>query len=174
MAGTLTVQNIEGPSSGANSNTILIPSGQTLHAPGHVIQAVQHTDNTDYTASTSSYVQGPQTGTINLTNSSSMVLVTINACVRAVRSSAVSGARVQIFRGSIASGTRLHSGTEPQFYANDAGTELYSIVTVQYLDTPGSSSVTYSIGFNKHPSSGDATIKGTFMTSTIVGQEIAQ
>ena len=38
MAGTLTVQNIEGPSSGANANTVLIPSGQTLHAPGHVIQ----------------------------------------------------------------------------------------------------------------------------------------
>ena len=43
MAGTLTVQNIEGPSSGANANTIIVPSGQTLTAPGHVIQYVYRT-----------------------------------------------------------------------------------------------------------------------------------
>lgn len=30
MAGTLTVQNIQGPSSGANANKIIIPAGQTL------------------------------------------------------------------------------------------------------------------------------------------------
>jgi len=40
MAGTLTVQNIEGPSSGANANKVIIPSGQTLYAPGHVVQVV--------------------------------------------------------------------------------------------------------------------------------------
>lgn len=34
MAGTLTVQNIEGPSSGANANKIIVPSGQTLDASG--------------------------------------------------------------------------------------------------------------------------------------------
>ena len=32
MAGTLTVQNIQGPASGANANKIIIPSGQTLDA----------------------------------------------------------------------------------------------------------------------------------------------
>jgi len=40
MAGTLTVQNLQGPSTGANANKILIPSGQTLYAPGHVMQVV--------------------------------------------------------------------------------------------------------------------------------------
>ena len=149
-------------------------AGAGVAIPGHVIQVVQHTDNSDYTANTSSYVQGPQTGTINLSSSTSKVLVTINACMRAVRSSVVVGGRFQIYRGSVSSGTRLHSGTEPQFYANDAGTEMYNLVTVQYLDTPSSNSVSYSIGFNKHPSSGDAQIKGTFMTTTIMVQEIAQ
>lgn len=38
MAGTLTVQNLQGPSSGANANKIIVPSGQTLTAPGHIIQ----------------------------------------------------------------------------------------------------------------------------------------
>ena len=52
MAGTLTVQNIECPSSGANANKIIIPSGQTLDASegfvppaGHVVQVVSATPN---------------------------------------------------------------------------------------------------------------------------------
>ena len=36
---TLTVQNIQGSSS--SSNTINVASGHNLHAPGHVVQAVQ-------------------------------------------------------------------------------------------------------------------------------------
>ena len=42
MVGTLTVQNLQGPTSGANANKVIIPSGQTLHAPGHVIQIVNN------------------------------------------------------------------------------------------------------------------------------------
>ena len=42
MASELTVQTLRGPTSGANADTVLIPSGQTLHAPGHVLQ-VQET-----------------------------------------------------------------------------------------------------------------------------------
>lgn len=34
MAGTLTVQNLQGPSSGANANKIIVPSGQTIDASG--------------------------------------------------------------------------------------------------------------------------------------------
>ena len=43
MAGTLTVQNIEGPSSGANANKIIIPSGQTfIPSSDQIIQTVQY------------------------------------------------------------------------------------------------------------------------------------
>jgi len=38
---TLTVQTLQAPTIGANANTILVPSGQTVHAAGHVIQVVQ-------------------------------------------------------------------------------------------------------------------------------------
>lgn len=53
MAGTLTVQNIQGPSSGANANKIIIPSGQTLDAsagfvpPAGSILQVQQAFKTD-------------------------------------------------------------------------------------------------------------------------------
>ena len=42
MASELTVQTLRGPTSGANANKVLIPSSQTLHAPGHVIQVQQY------------------------------------------------------------------------------------------------------------------------------------
>ena len=41
---TLHVENLKGPTSGANANTIIVPSGQSFSAPGHVVQ-VGHTYN---------------------------------------------------------------------------------------------------------------------------------
>ena len=55
MASELTVQTLRGPTSGANANTVLIPSGQTLHAPGHMVQFEfhQHDPGSTQTSSTS-------------------------------------------------------------------------------------------------------------------------
>ena len=59
---TLTVQNIQGSSS--SSNTISLASGHKLHAPGHVVQAVQlsvpgnvgTSSSTQLTTTSTSYV----------------------------------------------------------------------------------------------------------------------
>ena len=40
MASILSVEQLQGLNSGSTPNTITIPSGQKLHAPGHVIQVV--------------------------------------------------------------------------------------------------------------------------------------
>ena len=53
MAGTLQVENLIGPSTGVNANTVLIPSGQTLHAPGHMVQFEFHQHDPGSTAVTS-------------------------------------------------------------------------------------------------------------------------
>ena len=37
---TLQVENLIGPTSGSNANKVIIPSGQTLYAAGHVVQVV--------------------------------------------------------------------------------------------------------------------------------------
>ena len=52
---TLHVENLKGPTSGANANKIIVPSGQTLTAPGHVIQIqnVTHNGASNSTTSTS-------------------------------------------------------------------------------------------------------------------------
>jgi len=56
MASELTVQTLRGPTSGANANTVLVPSSQTLHAPGHVIQVVTYGINDEATAAGTSKV----------------------------------------------------------------------------------------------------------------------
>jgi|GEM_PF-4589762 len=43
MASELQVTTLKGNPTGANANQILVPSGQTLHAPGHIVQVVQGT-----------------------------------------------------------------------------------------------------------------------------------
>ena len=62
MAGTLTVQNLQGPSSGVNANKIIVPSGQTLDASGGTFtpsagQVVQTVTNTS-TGNTNITVDG--------------------------------------------------------------------------------------------------------------------
>jgi hypothetical protein len=54
MAGTLTVQNLQGPTSGANANKIIVPSSHELYAAGHVVQVVQSTLGTTASGATGS------------------------------------------------------------------------------------------------------------------------
>jgi len=53
---TLVVENLKGPTTGANANKIIVPSGQTLTAVGHVIQAKCVEWGTAYTHNSSSTV----------------------------------------------------------------------------------------------------------------------
>jgi len=172
--GTLTVQTLQAPTSGANANKVLIPSGHNLLAAGHVVQTVQYTEATDYSSASTSPAQAAQTGTFTLNNSSNKVLVTANFLIRGQGSSSVTAARSAIYRGTVASGTKIRGGSEPQFYTQDGGTEQYLINCLQFLDTPSASSTTYSIGFWRHSSSGNVHIYGSFFNTTIIMQEIAQ
>ena len=44
MASELYVETLKGLTSGANANKVIVPAGQTLYAPGHVIQVVGAND----------------------------------------------------------------------------------------------------------------------------------
>ena len=64
MAGTLQVENLIGPTTGANTNKVVIPAGQTLDASagtlvpsaGHVIHVEQQKGNNTFTSSGSVWV----------------------------------------------------------------------------------------------------------------------
>ena len=50
---TLQVENLIGPTSGSNANKVIIPSGQTLYAAGHVVQVVRNTFTAAHVTTTS-------------------------------------------------------------------------------------------------------------------------
>ena len=64
MAGTLQVENLIGPTTGANANKVVIPAGQTIDASagtlvpsaGHVIHVEQQKGNNTFTSSGSVWV----------------------------------------------------------------------------------------------------------------------
>ena len=84
MAGTLQVENLIGPTSGANTNTISIPSGQTLHAPGHVIQFHQHRYSNQHTCQSSNAYQDVAYSSFTFTpkSNNSKLFIESNVSVR--------------------------------------------------------------------------------------------
>jgi hypothetical protein len=90
MAGILTVQTIQGPTSGANANKVIIPAGQTLDASaggvtlpagvgGKILQVVTHTFTDASNISSSSFTDATNSSvSITPTSSSSKILVIAN------------------------------------------------------------------------------------------------
>jgi len=74
---TLHVENLKGPTSGANANKIFIPTGQTLSAPGHIIQVQQGVMTARQTVSGSSMVDVGSNFEVTITpaSTSSKILV---------------------------------------------------------------------------------------------------
>ena len=64
MVGTITVQNLQAPTSGADAYKMFVPSGHTLYAPGHVLQVVQGTLGTTASGATAAGAD-PETPTLD-------------------------------------------------------------------------------------------------------------
>lgn len=145
MAGTLIVQNIQGPTSGANANKIIVPSGQTLDvsggtlvpSAGQVVQVVSATKNeaTDGQTTSTSYLNTGLQATITPTSANSKIQI------------------IAHFNGLSGSGTWMVS-TLFRDSTNLAGTENFGIsqttswttTTLTFLDSPSSTSaLTYSL-----------------------------
>ena len=161
MASELTVQTIKGPTSGGNANKIIVPSGQKLTAPGHVIQTV-------YVESTTSavYSMGGTTTSTDLysaaitpNNTSSKILISINLQWGMSNTNGDFG--LYLKRGSTRIGGRTNDsarGTNNIWFANDdrVGAESqqnYNLFNAswQYLDSPSTtSSTTYTVGAAIH------------------------
>tara|TARA_R100000655_G_scaffold77706_2_gene116960 strand:- start:1481 stop:1951 length:471 start_codon:yes stop_codon:yes gene_type:complete len=146
--------------------------GQTADGTNrYVVQVVEFTEATDYSTASGSYTQGPQTSTFTLKYPTSKVLVTANFLGLAVTTGSYNGGRFAIYRGSIASGTKITSGSEPQLLSYSQ--EIWAWQTLQKLDTP-TGDTTYSIGFNKHSNASFCKIMGAYGNTVITMMEIAQ
>ena len=178
MAGTLTVQNIQGPTSGANANQVLIPSGHTLHAPGHVVQVVSNQITVwTPTASTTYINTGVQlTITPKYNNSKILIIGTFNSVYT---DSASEYMHMALYRDS--SNINAVTSTHGQNYGSGMnGLQYATALCHSYLDSPATTSATVyafymrsngggSIGINNYGSTGNNT-----SASTITAQEIAQ
>ena len=145
---------------------------------GGIVQILQHTDSTSYGPTTSqSYQQGPQTPSFTLKYPTSKVKVTANFMIYAdARSGGYLSANCALYRGSVASGTKITSGGQPMQFASGAGTIEYYIAfqTLTFLDAPGGNT-TYSLAFKQNNGSNVAGVRihGSQMQTVIMLEEFS-
>ncbi|MDA8863733.1 hypothetical protein N9I05_01635 [Pseudomonadales bacterium] len=159
---TLQVENLIGPTSGSNANKVIIPSGQTLYAAGHVIQVVNNIQTAPL-SSTSTTFAAVSGLTVNITPKSSTSKFLVEAqvnnlstttgtivTVRLVRDSTVisghsSGSGIADSTGSFITGgggdaeTNSYTGGNPRKVNGGA---------ISFLDSPSTTSaLTYKVEF---------------------------
>jgi len=153
MAGTLQVENLIGPTTGANTNKVVIPAGQTLDAsagtlvPG-VNQVMQHlitkpTTKTEFTSTSYADAAGFSI-TITPKYASSKILIRFWAQTQQNNSGSGNSAHDhRIMRDS----TQIYT-TQWRNYFNTswATSDFYPQLHTQFIDMPSStSSITYKV-----------------------------
>ena len=153
MSGTLIVQNLQGPASGANANKIIVPAGQVLDASagfvapaGSVIQVVSVEDPDQTTMSNTSFVDVVGlTASITPSNASSKILVRITPTTYiSYNSDSYPITYVNIVRGS----TVLKEKQAYYYAARAPNTylEMGTNFNMEILDSPNTTStVTYKV-----------------------------
>ena len=179
---TLHVENLKGLSSGGNANKIIVPSGQTLHSVGHVIQ-VQHTVNTTADAASTASNYPIASGfklsiTPKFTSSKVFVIFDIDAWVDSGSNTnkiGKYGIRLNSQSNTIVShkrfGVNLAGGTAG---SQDVGGQI----TLTYMDSPNSTSAQeYELVLGRWSATYSNNVKingGGFGHSAITLMEIAQ
>lgn len=185
MASELQVTTIRGVPTGANANQIIVPSGQTLTAPGHVIQVLQTRDNTNTTiGNATANLAGGLTITPKFANSQILLTATIN-----LGEEASSPNWVGYFRrgstdlGYFTDGNRMGGLVMSQTYNNGLPQEHSENATFSYLDSPSTTSaITYYVRLSvtdgtlriNRVSSTSNSVWATRGYTTITAMEIAQ
>jgi hypothetical protein len=158
MAGTLTVQNLQGPASGSNANKVIVPSSHDLYAAGHVVQVVQGTIGTTASGTTGSgadtYYDSGLQATITPKSVDSKVLVnytvhlgssTYQIKSRIVRRISLTDTPIGL---GTAEGSRSVATSASIFYTNYATNADYQHAPLNntFLDDPSSiAAITYKI-----------------------------
>ena len=138
MASELIVQTIQGPSSGANANKVLIPSGHTLDvsggtlvpSAGAVVQVVHGTQSGTSSSSTSTnWIDTGLSVSITPTSTSSKILVLSSTIVAAGKSSTGNPARFDL---------RLvnYNASEIAFDSRYVGTDYQGSGNISSMSSP--------------------------------------
>jgi hypothetical protein len=148
MAGTLTVQNLQGPSSGANANKIIVPSGQELHAAGHVVSASRIDLDTEQTFTSASFIDvtnGSITVTPKTSNSTFIVTASCHGYTTTAGAS-WSSLVIRLVRDTADLGGYLSSDPYFDGIINPSLNEAMHQPLIKRTDTPSTTSaVTYKV-----------------------------
>ena len=148
---TLHVENLKGLSSGGNANKIIVPSGQTLLAGGHVIQAVTATFS-GASSSTASLVAMATCGSITTTVANSKLLVTAAAQMQVGKSTSADTKSQFALRSSVDSyASNLHTQALVNYREANNGWQQQGM-PFHVLHSPSASAgttITYKIYGNK-------------------------
>ena len=173
MASIVSVEQLKGLASGSTPNTISIPAGQTLHAPGHVIQVVRGViptssetfTSTSYAAS-SLYV----TITPKFSTSSMVIMASVN-----MDYGSGTNATLAIYKdGSIVTpqGSSPYDGHA--YYNRISNSRIITQQPIMAYDSSvgTTSAVTYKMYVKTH--SGNVDVRHDLAVENIVAMEIAQ
>ena len=171
---TLHVENLKGPTSGANANKIIVPSGQTLYPSGHVIQFLSQEITAIATTTSTSLVASGFTLTITPKSTSSKIKISIGM-TGIYMSTQNTAMKMQLYKnGSF----HAHLNDIAGYGITGLNPLQNSSATHVYVDTPSTtSSTTYAIfiatgsgtlGFNNYATGNNKT------RSWFTVEEIAQ
>jgi hypothetical protein len=166
MAGTLSVQQIQGLASAADPTTVTIPAGHKLIAPGHVVQVVSNFITTDFNTTSTSFVSTGLSASITPSSTSSKVFVIMSMPSWYI---GADNAYATVFRGS----TNIGNGDYGLMMVYN--TAVYAPSTTQVMDSPSStSSLTYTVHVRSVGGSTTYASYPTYGHHTITVMEIAQ
>jgi len=171
--GTLTVQTLQAPTSGANANKLLVGSGHTLHAAGHVIQVVQGIKTGQTTTGSTSYVDTGLSGVITPKFSSSKVLVLVSQPM--MLSMATTDAREAYYNIVRGSTSLIEGGTQFDLTHSAAYNSQGWAACLNFLDSPSTTSATtYKTQFRVSGGTSDVYAGYGGTSGTITLMEVAQ
>ena len=148
----------------ATGTTVNVASGHVLNAPGHVLQVVSTSAESETSFTSSSFIATSTSVAITPTSTSSKILVTAVLPLQCATSGII---HYTLYRGS----TNLAAGSFGRFYDN-ASRDNQATMTI--LDSPSTTSATTYAVYVKATGGGTHYYNINNAKSTIVAQEIAQ
>jgi|14_taG_2_1085336.scaffolds.fasta_scaffold42207_2 hypothetical protein len=153
MASEIIVNTIKAPTTGANANKVIIPSGHELHASGHVIQIVNTTFTTQYGINTDTgWTEiGSLTITPKFASSKIVITSTNHVYVNTGTANNWHSAHQRLLRNS----TELAGDTGSDPYGeginvSNSSDRFMTYSTFHYVDEPNTtSSTTYKMQFRR-------------------------
>ena len=140
MAGTLSVQKIQGLASSATPTKIEIASGHTLTQPGSIVQTVSGITTTYTNVASTTFADTTLTATITPKFSTSKILIIISQNVGSDRDNNSAACSLQLLRDS----TVIQTQTYISFIeaGGASATKVVGPWAVTHLDSPSTTSAT--------------------------------